>query len=125
LKGGNHSQQGEKQDLKNWFFKNFIAVFYWYNTQNNKRSEKTLEDKRIMNRDQQRKNNEQNKKEKSTPTIGKIPIWERTVMATYLMNYWGMDHSTITDYHFWALPSARACLSPPQTPNIMYRLVVG
>jgi hypothetical protein len=57
LKGGNHSQQGEKQDLKNWFFKNFVGVFYWYNTQNNKRSEKTLEDKRIMNRDQQRKNN--------------------------------------------------------------------
>jgi hypothetical protein len=31
-------------------------------------------------------------KEKSMPTIRKIPIWERTVMATYLMNYWGMDH---------------------------------
>jgi hypothetical protein len=25
-------------------------------------------------------------------TIGRIPIWERTMMATYLMNYWGMDH---------------------------------
>jgi hypothetical protein len=28
-------------------------------------------------------------------------------------------------YHFWALASAWACLSPPQTPSIMYRLVVG
>jgi hypothetical protein len=25
-------------------------------------------------------------------SIGRIPIWERTMMATYLMNYWGMDH---------------------------------
>jgi hypothetical protein len=25
-------------------------------------------------------------------TIGRIPIWERTMMATYLMNYWGMEH---------------------------------
>jgi hypothetical protein len=25
-------------------------------------------------------------------SIGRIPIWERTLMATYLMNYWGMDH---------------------------------
>jgi hypothetical protein len=24
--------------------------------------------------------------------IGRIPIWERTMMATYLMNYWGIDH---------------------------------
>jgi hypothetical protein len=41
----------------------------------------------------------QKRKEKSMPTIGKIPVWERTVIATYLMNYWGMDHSTITDFH--------------------------
>jgi hypothetical protein len=25
-------------------------------------------------------------------SIGRIPIWERTMMATYLMNYWGMDY---------------------------------
>jgi hypothetical protein len=25
-------------------------------------------------------------------TIERIPIWEQTMMATYLMNYWGMDH---------------------------------
>jgi hypothetical protein len=25
-------------------------------------------------------------------TMGRIPIWERTMMATCLMNYWGMDH---------------------------------
>jgi hypothetical protein len=28
-------------------------------------------------------------------------------------------------YHFWALASAWACLSPPQTPSIIYRVVVG
>jgi hypothetical protein len=57
LKGGNHSQQGEKQDLKNPFFKHFIGVFHWYNTQNNKQRDKTLKDKRIINRDQQQKKN--------------------------------------------------------------------
>jgi hypothetical protein len=25
-------------------------------------------------------------------TIGRIPIWEQTTMATYLINFWEMDH---------------------------------
>jgi hypothetical protein len=93
LKGGNHSQQGEKQDLKIGSSK--IPFVFFIGT-THKRSEKTLEDKRIMNRDQQRKNNA-TRKNSSLEGSGVLDLKPAAVNDLYWRHLVSLCELTVED----------------------------